>query len=169
MDKEKRNKIIAIIILVIAIIVVIVLNIIYGNKSKEEVIDTKTISIVKDNDDFFTVSSCVSKYLNYLSINDTESLLTLLSKNYKEENNITSNNIYSYIKDVYSNPNFSPNKMYVQRLGKTIYKYYVYGTIEQEVINEISEGIDYYIIVILDESNTTFAIEPYNGEIFMRR
>ena len=56
--------------------------------------------------------------------------------------------------------------MYQQRLNQTIYKYYVYGTIEKDSLNTSSAKEDYYIIVILDESTMTFAIEPYDGSMF---
>ena len=56
--------------------------------------------------------------------------------------------------------------MYQQRLNQTIYKYYVYGTIEKDSLNTSSSKEDYYIIVILDESTMKFSIEPYDGSMF---
>ena len=166
MDGNDKNQKIAILILIVALISIFIYNIFFNNRETEEKIDTDTISLVRDNSKFFTVSSCVSKYLNYLSIMDTNNLLILLSDQYKSNNNVNADNIYSFIGNIYGNQVFSPKKMFKQRLSKTSYKYYVYGTVEQELINSTSNSMDYYIVVILDEKNMTFAIEPYDGAIF---
>ena len=100
------------------IITVIVLAALYGiytlffNKPKDETDNKMDVVLVNDYNRFYTVSSCVTKYLNTLSSNNVENILTILDKNYKEKNNITEDNIYNYINkvdDVYS---FSPRKMY---------------------------------------------------------
>ncbi len=167
MEKEDRNQKIFALVILIALIAVLVYNIINSTKGKdEEVIDTKTISIVKDNSRFYTVSSCVSKYLTYLTSNNTDSLLVLLSDEYKDKYNINSSNIYSYIKTSSNLQEFQPKKMFEQHLSKSVYKYYVYGTIRKDVINSKETSEDYYLIVILDEQNMSFSVEPYDGEIF---
>lgn len=164
---EERNKKMFAIILVIAVLLLGIYKLFF-EKEKEhiETIDTKTISIVKDNNRFFTVSSCVSKYINYLMIKDTENLLVLLSNEYKKENSINSNNIYDYIKIIDGNNTFSAKKMYQQRVSKNIYKYYIYGYIQEELIDSIGKKEPYYLIIIMDEENMTFSVEPYDGSMF---
>ena len=71
-------------------------------------------------------------------------------------------NFVTYLNDIYS---FNPRKMYVQRLSKEVYKFYVYGWLVKESMIS-SEMSDYYIVVLLDRGNLTFAIEPYNGDLF---
>ena len=166
MNKNEKTQVIVTVVLVAAALILIIYSTFFNKKEVSEKIDTETISIVNDNSKFFTVSSCVSKYLNYLSIRDTDNLLILLSNDYKTKNSVDKSNIYSFVGSVQGNPEFSPKKMFVQRMSKNVYKYYVYGTITQDVINTLGESIDYYLIVILDEENMTFAIEPYNGEMF---
>ncbi len=166
MNKNEKTQVIVTVVLVAAALILIIYSTFFNKKEVSEKIDTETISIVNDNSKFFTVSSCVSKYLNYLSIRDTDNLLILLSNDYKTKNSVDKSNIYSFVGSVQGNPEFSPRKMFVQRMSKNVYKYYVYGTITQDVINTLGESIDYYLIVILDEENMTFAIEPYNGEMF---
>jgi len=168
MDKKvERNKKILAIVLVSLVVLLGIYNLFF-NKSDvvDEKIDTETISIVDDNSRFFTVSSCVSKYLNYLSSKDTDNLLILLSEEFKTVNSITDLNIYSYIGSLDEPKNFSPRKMYEQRLSKSIYKYYVYGYIYSESIDSIASKQEYYLVVLLDEKNMTFAIEPYDGSMF---
>lgn len=165
--EEDKNKKILIIILVIAVIILGIYKLFFENKSKHnEAIDTKTISIVKNQNDFYLVSSCVSRYLNYLSADDKEKLLMLLSDNYKNENSVTSENIYNFISRLDGLYSFNPRKMYVQRMSENVYKFYVYGLIEKDTIDLDYAGSDYYVIVILDKANTTFAIEPYDGGMF---
>ena len=141
------------------IITVIVVAALYGiytlffNKPKDETDNKIDVVLVNDYNRFYTVSSCVTKYLNTLSSNNVENILTILDKNYKEKNNITEDNIYNYINkvdDVYS---FSPRKMYYKETNNYITKYYIYGTIEKSTINQSDEAKDYYIIVYLDSQN----------------
>ena len=98
--------------------------------------------------------------------------LKKINKNYKifmkkigNGNNIDEmlKNYINKVDDVYS---FSPRKMYYKETNNYITKYYIYGTIEKSTINQSDEAKDYYIIVYLDSQNMTFAVEPYDGEIF---
>ena len=168
MNEEKNQRALAVII-VIAVIGLGVYKLFFA-KNNKNYIDT-SIKIVEDINEFYTVSSCVDKYFLYSNESDTENILILLSKEYKEKNNIDSNNLYSHIgkfDDYYS---FVPKKMYVQQIDKHKYKYYVYGLKQTELEGEVflyNTVSDYYIIVILDKSNITFAIEPYDGESFSK-
>ena len=165
MNNEERNKKILVVILVIMVITLGIYNLFF-KKPREEKIDTETISVVKDNDRFYTVSSCVDRYLLYLSSNDVDNLYLLLNEGYKKENNITKENINNFIKPTMNFVTFNPRKMYEQRLSKNVYKYYVKGYIKEDTFNQIGEKEDYYVIVIMDQSNLTFSIMPYDGEIF---
>lgn len=167
MNKEERNKKILLIVLVTAVILLGIYKLFFDKKEiKEEIVDTETISIVTNPNEFYTVSSCVSKFLNYLSTGDTENLFILLSEEYKEENSITKDNIYNFISSLNGVYSFNPKKMFVQRTNKNTYKFYVYGLVEEESINSNYNRNDYYIVVILDKENGTFAIEPYDGSMF---
>lgn len=167
-DSVDKNLKLVIALIVIMAVLAGINQIFFKDKAKvkEDKVNQDEILLVDDYNRFYTVSSCVSKYLNYLAANNTEKLLVLLSNEYKTENNITESNIYTFIPKITGNRNFSPKKMYQQRLNQTIYKYYVYGTIEKDSLNTSSSKEDYYIIVILDESTMTFAIEPYDGSMF---
>ncbi len=166
-NNEERNKKILAIVLVVAVLFLGIYKIFFDKEKVEiESIDTETISVVKDNSRFFTVSSCVSKYINYLQTQDTENLLILLSKEYKDNNSVNSDNLYNYINKINGNKTFSPKKMFQQRISKSIYKYYVYGFTQEELMDSISPKQDYYLIVILDEETMTFSVEPYDGSMF---
>jgi len=164
--KEERNKKILLIVLIIALICLGIYKLFFDKKSSSEEIDTKTISIVSNPNDFYTVSSCVSKYLAYLSSGDNDKLYTLISDEYKKNNLVNKDNIYGFIDNLNGVYSFNPRKMFVQRLGENTYKFYVYGLTTLETINPYSNEKDFYLIVILDRKNSTFAIEPYDGSIF---
>ena len=158
-------------LLIIVLAIVGVFSLIYTLFIKEEdvpddVVDNPTVFVVNNHNRFFTVSSCVSKYISYLTTKDTENLLVLLSNEYKEKYNINSNNLYNYISVVDGNKTFSARKMFEEKISNNIYKYYVYGNIQEEILGKVSEKEDYYLVVILDQNNMTFAVEPYNGDLF---
>lgn len=166
-DKAERNTKILAIVIVVAVLLLGTYKLFFEKDNiQEEKIDTETISILSDNSKFFTVSSCVSKYINYLSLSDTENLLLLLSNDYKEKNSINSSNLYNYVGNINGSYSFIGSKMLEQRLSKSVYKYYVKGFIQEELMDTVALGQVYYIIVILDEKNMTFAIEPYDGSLF---
>ena len=165
MNEEKNQKVLAI-VLAIAVIGLGVYKLFFSKNNDKDKLDTETISIVTDSNRFYTVAGCIDKYYAYLSSDNKDNLLILLSDEYKKENNITAENIYSYIKKMDNFYTFSPSIMYYQRLSKDTYKYYVSGSLEGTYLNFKGEPEEIYIVVILDESNTTFAIEPYDGEIF---
>ena len=166
-DKSERNTKILAVVIVISVLFLGIYKLFFEkNKIIEEKLDTETISVLEDNSRFFTVSSCVSKYINYLSINDSENLLILLSNDYKQKNDVNSSNLYNYVGTINGTYSFIPKKMFQQRVSKSIYKYYVNGFIQKETIDSVSEKQEYYIVVILDEENMTFAIEPYDGSLF---
>lgn len=164
MDKIDKNQKIALILLGIGLVIVLIIKIVsfYNNK---ETIDN-SIKIVTDQNKFFEVSSCIDKYITYSQTDDYDSLFNILNKEYVEQNNISKENIFNYIRKFDSNDIFSSRKMYYQQLDNSIYKYYVYGTYRQELIDGVGQSQDYYFIVYLYTNNMTFSIEPYDGEIF---
>lgn len=166
-SEETRNLQLLIIVLVIVGVFSLVYTLFIENKEEDdEIVDNPSVLVVNDYNRFFTVSSCVSKYINYLTTKNTDNLLILLSSEYKENNSIDSNNLYNYIDVIEGNKTFSARKMFEEQVNNNVYKYYVYGSIQEEKLGSVSDKEDYYLIVILDENNMTFAIEPYDGVLF---
>lgn len=164
MEKQNKDKMLMIIlvILVLALVCVFLLR----DKDEKGAYSNQPL-IVTDNSSFYTVSSCVSKYVGYLYNKDIDNLLILLNQKYIEKNKIDSNNIFEYLGTLNSYQTFKAKKMYVKQVDDHIYKYYVYGILEEEFIDSNAKYVgDLYMIVYLNEDGMTFSVEPYNGEIF---
>ena len=86
MNEEKNQKILAV-VLVIAVVVLGVYKLFF-NKDKSNSIDTKTVNVVSDINEFYTVSNCVDKLFMYINIEDKDNILVLLSKEYKKKNGL---------------------------------------------------------------------------------
>lgn len=160
---DKANIVNKNMVILFVILLIIIVFILHYRLNK----DDEGIQILKDNSTFFTVSSCVSKYLNTVSSKNTDNLLILLDDKYKKKYNIDADIVYDhtgYLEGIYS---FKGKKMYYEKVGKARYKYYVYGIIKKDMINNLNaEETDYYLIVYLNEKDMTFSIEPYDGAIF---
>ena len=53
--------------------------------------------LVNDYSKFFTINSCVYKYITFLSSNKPDEVLNVLDKDFINQNNITLDNIYNYV------------------------------------------------------------------------
>lgn len=162
---QDKSKLKVIILFIITVVVVLVSFLLKSNEEQKE----KDINIVTNYSDFYTVNSCLYRFLTYVSSNDNESLLLVLDENYKSQNDITKDNIINIFNDITSGTSFNSRKMYYQELNNNITKYYVYGYVESYVFGSpySTNTIEKYFIVYLDKENQTFSIEPYNGEIFI--
>lgn len=162
----KKNKDYTLLI-IICVILICILGLLFLNKDEEDnVQDIPQYKLVNDYSDFFTVSSCVSKYITYLSNKNTDDLIKILDDEFVLENGINSNNVYNYVNKLSGNYTFKAKKMYYQVDDEKVIKYYVYGYLIEETINGIGTKQDYYLIVNLDTENQLFSVVPYNGELF---
>ena len=164
---KDKSKLTAIILVVLVIIVVIVTS--FYNKNDK--INENEISIVTNYSNFYTVNSCLYRFITYLSSNDRESLILVLDDNYEKNQKVTIENVMEFLPRVDSDSTFTSKKMYYEKLNNNITKYYVYGNIEKNLLYENGtvdnyENKDVYFIVYLDSTSKTFSVEPYSGKIF---
>ena len=164
-DKSKLTAL----VLVILTIAVVIVTFIIDNNTKEK--NDNDILIVKNASNFYTVNSCLYRTITYISSNDSESLLLLLSEEYKEKNKITQENVMDLFFDVTETSTFVSEKMYYEYVSENINKYYVQGYIQENQLfdDELLTKQDYetvYFIVYLDSNKNIFSIEPYDGKIF---
>jgi len=165
---KDKSKLVAIILVIITILVVVLTNLF--NKDDKQL--ENKIEIVTNYSNFYTVDSCLYRTITYIESKDSQSLLSILSSNYKKENNIDSSNILSLFNSIEEDSVFISKKMYYEKINNNITKYYVYGLVEKNQIIDDALTVDnqytnQYFIVYLDTINKTFAVEPYDGSIFI--
>lgn len=163
---KDNSKIVTILLAIIAIVVVVISLLTKTNDQEKN-----SISIVTNASEFYTVTSCLYRTVNYALIDDRDNLLLLLNQEYKKENKVTKNNVLELFNNLKTGNTFVSEKMYYEILDKNLTKYYVSGHVESNEIydDEILEKNEYnqvYFIVYLDSSNNIFSIEPYDGKIF---
>lgn len=167
--KDKQTRL-AIILVIITILVVVITFIVDNNKKQEKQTE---INIVTNYSNFYTVNSCLYRTITYIFSDDTESLLKILNDDYKEKNNINSNNVLSIFPKVESDSTFDSKKMYYEQQSNNIIKYYVSGIImknqiyDEELLPQDDLSNMVYFIVYMDQENKIFSVEPYDGEIFI--
>ena len=178
---------IVIVIIIILIIINSIINIqrqnqidAEGDVGEDISFNSEELEDETENIRFYTVKNCIEIYFDSLNMgkevyyetnenNETEfvanqeylqgEIYKLLSEEYIQANNITTENLTQYI-ELTDNANvIVPLEMKVLKKD-IIYKYIVHG-IKQDVETEETEEV--YIIVNLDNENKTFSIEPINN------
>ena len=155
-------------LIIIVIILVCVVALLFLKEEDEEVIIKKEpiYNLVDDYSRFFTINSCVYKFINYNTAGKQEEIVNMLDSDYVESNNINKDNVYQFIEKLNGNYTFQASKIYYEKNDETPIKYYVYGYIIEETMDGLGEKEDYYIIVNLDLTNNLFSVSPYDGSLF---
>lgn len=161
LSENKKNTLI--IILCFAVLLSFLIYRLYSNYRKriESEAVSKEVLVVRDESRYFTVISCIQKYLNYVQSRDKSSILEILSEEYKSNNGINENNVLDFIPKLDANLlyDYSGDIMYSHKISKNVSEYYVHGFIKSEG-DGISEYSDYNVTVILYENKLVFSIKP---------
>ena len=160
-DKNQKLKVFALVIL--AMIVPLAFYIFDNFKSNK----ANEIKIVTDYNAFYTVDSCINRFISYLNSKNEDNLKLVVTDSYKKKNSVSS--LYDIVPN---NSEFASRKMYYEELNNNITKYYVQG---YTISNAYDVDLKYYytnrknlyFIVYLNRDNNTFSIEPYGGDIFI--
>ena len=166
------SKKINIAIYLFATLIIIIVLFMYNDINKKKVEYDKTPVIVKNFDDFYTISNCIDKYLNYVKMQDKTAVLNLLTKRYKEDNHINEKNIFNKI-NLGKNPIFISKKMLYKHTNENEYKYYVYGIQKDFILNSTNgyneeNNLEAYYILYINMEQKIFSIEPYDGKDFIK-
>ena len=115
--------------IVICIILVLVFGgtTIYSNIVKKEAEESRidnTVTALNDINRYLTIDSSVSKYISYVSSKNNDYTYQVLDKNYLEDNNITTANIFNKIASY--DPNYRGNAKEIYQISayQDIYKYF---------------------------------------------
>ncbi len=162
-----KNNIIVIIIFLIVLFSGLMLYNYRQDKFGSE--KSNKISLVDNYSRFFSISNAANKYINYLNKQDAKKLIILLNDNYQTENNINLENVLHKLSLLDSNKdyNFEARKMYEEKITKNIIRYYIYGNLKENIMDDdYVRPLNYYLIIDLDISKMLFNVTPYNGKIF---
>lgn len=168
MNKGKKFGVFIVILLIaILCILIIILNNTKNNQLKELQQSTTNIEEnikpkqkVKDVNWFYTVNTCVDRYLTYLSEKNTDSLMKVLDKNYISYEGITEQNLWNKIESPEFLQILSVQAMYEGEMKGNIKTYYVSGTVRDDIMDMQTEEKPFYVTVKLDTVNQTFSIMP---------
>ena len=129
-------------------------------KKKEEF--SKQIHEVTDNSRYFTIISCIEKYLNTVQSSNEDNILMTLNDEYKKMYNIDKNNLSNYIPKLAKTKiyGYAGSEMYEKRISRNVVEYYVKGGIKESGLDENSIFTQYDITVTLYESKFLFSIRP---------
>lgn len=149
-----------------------------SNEITEKVVETNENGFKKVDDPniFFSVIDSLNKYINVLNyeINEDDTLeentyeiknehdkkkilFSMLDSDYKEENNIISEDDIILEKNINRN-SFIPIEMKV-KYGDRIQVYALHGYLENVVERSLEEK---YFIIKMDNTNSTFSVKPLN-------
>lgn len=166
MRLKKGDYILIIICVIVVLITFIIINL---NKDNNVIEDYKSNNMIllSDYSRFFTLESCMYKYVNYLQMKDNSNLMKLLDKEYIDNNNINENNVLEFLGYLDGTNTFKLKEVYYDRTDKDIIKYYVYGEVIKEVIDSYqSSGIEKYYVIKLDTINMVYSIAPYESNLY---
>lgn len=164
--KNKNNYTL---LIIVCVILLSILGILYfdGDESESIINNNETKYLLLDDySRFYTVESIVYKYINLITSNNVSDLINVLDEDYVSNNNITSETVFNYVDKLEGLYSFKAKKIYYENNGKYIIKYYVYGILNKEGMDEIIDKSDYYLVVNIDTKNNLFSITPYDGKIF---
>lgn len=172
----KKNVLISIIVLliIIVLVIVVIMNKIENDNNQEQsniVVEenkNKEIEKVKSASAYFTVQSCINKYINYVTTKDTDSILKLLDSGYIIENNITEDNVLEKVENISGFLIFEAEEMYVEEIDSNNKIYYVSGILKEEGLETYTTiDTEFYITVNMNFSDNIFSIIPFgNGGLF---
>ena len=156
MIQSKKVKVMIIIVFVVLIGILLFLLIDREKKQKES-----DYTPVTNASTFFTVASCANRYITYLSNKQADNLALVLNKKYDVDDAISE---FNNLDDTpYT---ISVRKVYQADMDKRNVKYYVYGLLRKDILDEFDYGTPYYLIVDINTEKQTFTVTPYDGKVF---
>lgn len=151
----KKDDIRTLIVVVVACLLFSILLFILNHKNNYE-----KLNAVNDYGEFFSISNDVSEYIDYVSNNSEEKILSVLDSRYIDTNSITLDNVLKYVGNYSSLTSFKANSISYVKLGGN-YLYYVRGSIIENDLDSTSILDDNYrVVVLIDNSNDSYSIYP---------
>lgn len=170
MKKNVLIFLIALLVILSTIILIVMGNLKTENNQVQNNIiieqnQSKKIEKVNSASAYFTVKSCINKYINYVTNKDTDSILKILDSSYIKENNINQNNVLEKIETISGSIIFEAETMYVEEIDENNKIYYVLGSLKEEGLETYTTIDDeFYITVNMNYDDNIFSIIPFGNE-----
>ena len=151
-----------IVIIVILLLIFVSISVLFNIDKKRDNVDKNVYVIEQDYSNFFTVNSCINKYIQFLVSKDTNSLLKVIDKKYITDNNLNESNVINSLGELNGIYNFLSKEMYKQNKDD-IEEYYVKGILQEEGMESILSTTEQYYKLYLYEKNMTYSITPISA------
>ena len=120
---EKQKNIVEIIVAIVILALFIGYRI-YENytKTKNEMLLSQQTTIVTDDSRFFTVISCINRFLSTIQNGSSNDVLLILNEEYKKNRGIDINNYQNFIPSLNKSSlyDYEGSEMYQKRISKNV-------------------------------------------------
>lgn len=152
----KKDDIKTFITIIIICTLIVGLVLILNRKSNSE-----KLEVVNDYNSFFTTTNYVNNFLSYSK--DSSKLYDVIYSSYIDDNNITKDNIFDYIKSYQGDVSIKVIAMKYVKV-KDNYIYYVKGKLYQSTFDSVEVIEDNFEVVVLVDINTSsYGIYPIDS------
>lgn len=152
----KKDDIKTFITIIIICTLIVGLVLILNRKSNSE-----KLEVVNDYNSFFTTTNYVNNFLSYSK--DSSKLYDVIYSSYIDDNNITKDNIFDYIKSYQGDVSIKVTAMKYVKV-KDNYIYYVKGKLYQSTFDSVEVIEDNFEVVVLVDINTSsYGIYPIDS------
>ena len=164
-DDQRKVLLIWLFVGIFIVILFFVISNITGNNGilkKDE--KEKRYTFVKDYNRYYTITNIIDKYYSAINNEYKDDLMVMLNDDYIKKNDLTNDNVISYLKKDKNNVSFHGALMCKKKLHTGVVSYYVSGnTIGTNTGKTIRDS---YFEVIQDENNMTFDIKEIDAVSF---
>lgn len=152
----KKDDIKTFITIIIICTLIVGLVLILNRKSNSE-----KLEVVNDYNSFFTTINYVNNFLSYSK--DSSKLYDVIYSSYIDDNNITKDNIFDYIKSYQGDVSIKVTAMKYVKV-KDNYIYYVKGKLYQSTFDSVEVIEDNFEVAVLVDINTSsYGIYPIDS------
>lgn len=149
----KKDDIKTFITIIIICTLIVGLVLILNRKSNSE-----KLEVVNDYNSFFTTTNYVNNFLSYSK--DSSKLYDVIYSSYIDDNNITKDNIFDYIKSYQGDVSIKVTAMKYVKV-KDNYIYYVKGKLYQSTFDSVEVIEDNFeVVVLVDIDTSSYSIYP---------
>lgn len=125
----------------------------------EDIDKISELKKVKDNNTYYTVTSCIEKLLTFVKKENKDGILDLLDKSYIDDKKINADNLSNHIKSIGKYQKLYASEVYEKNDGMEGKRFFVKG--KQAIGYNKEENIDVWYVIKVNNDESRFSIIPY--------